>query len=116
MSSYNKSVVKAYFREFGIPEPVYEFQFAKELGRRFRFDLCWTSRPNLLALEVQGGLFVHGAHARGAAIAKDHEKRNLACEMGYRILYYQPHELCLKTTAEQIKRCLDYDYGLTKRD
>jgi hypothetical protein len=77
-------VLKAY----GLTEPVSELRFAPP--RRFRFDYAWPVEK--VALEVQGGLFVQGRHSRGAALLKEHEKLNLAAEMGWRIVYCTPKE------------------------
>lgn len=76
-------------RAAGLPEPVAEFRFAPP--RRWRFDYCWPIEK--LALEVQGGLFVHGRHSRGAALLKEHEKLNTAAAMGYRVLFTTPDQL-----------------------
>jgi hypothetical protein len=60
-----------------------------------------------VALEVQGGLFLpKGAHINGAAIKKDHEKRNAAAILGWRILYVTPDELCTTSTANMICEAL----------
>ena len=73
----------------GLPRPVPELRFAAP--RRWRFDWAW---PDLLiALEVQGGLFVNGRHSRGPALLKEHEKLNAAAVAGWRILYCTPATL-----------------------
>lgn len=98
--SYNERIVNAFFKEHGIPAPVYELQFAPP--RRWRFDLAWPGHK--LAIEAQGGLFVGGAHVRGAFLRKEHEKRNHAAAMGWRILYFEPMELCMVQTVLFIKQ------------
>lgn len=75
----------------GIPPSVKEHLFAKESGRKWRFDHAWLDAK--LALEVQGGLFRGGRHVRGAALLKEHEKLNAAAILGWRILYCSPREL-----------------------
>jgi len=50
---YNPTIVLAYFKDCGLPEPVVEHLF--EVGRKFRFDFAWPAQR--VALEVQGGLF-----------------------------------------------------------
>jgi very-short-patch-repair endonuclease len=65
------------------PEPVREFRFCE---RRWRFDLAW---PDVrVAVEIDGGMFVRGGHNRGPQITKDHEKRNAAVLLGWRVLVY----------------------------
>lgn len=122
-SSYCPAVVNAFFKEQGIPEPVYEYRFCD--SRKWRFDLSWPTmwyriwrKPPLsspadflvehpVSVEVQGGLFIAGGHNRGAAMLKEHEKRNEAACLGWRILYCQPSELCTVAFATTIKRALN---------
>ncbi len=111
---YNPKIVLAYFKECGLPEPGLEYKFHPE--RRWRFDFAWPdwrvsngkeSDPyGGLALEVQGGIWSMGRHNRGAAMLKEWEKLNEAAAMGWRVLYFQPSDLCLIETVETIKRCL----------
>lgn len=96
---YNQRIVSAFFADHSIPQPTYEFVFAPP--RKWRFDLAWPEHK--LALEVQGGLFVGGGHNRGAYMVQEHEKRNRAALNGWRILYVQPKELCMSTTALMLK-------------
>ena len=63
-----------------------QYPFAKEQGRRFRFDFAW---PGLkLAVEVEGGLWSRGesAHKHPLGILRDIEKGNLAVLLGWRVL------------------------------
>jgi len=49
---YNPAIVRQYFRENGLPEPVFEHRFHKD--RKWRFDVAW---PDLkAAIEVDGGI------------------------------------------------------------
>lgn len=72
----------------------YEREFRAVTGRKSRWDFyfpkdSWMvglpSTPILL--EVQGAIFVKGAHSTGTGIMRDHEKNNLAVVNGYRVLY-----------------------------
>ncbi len=101
-NGYNPKLVTAFYVEHGIPEPVYEFVFASP--RRWRLDLAWPDSK--LCMEVQGGIWVKGRHNRGAAMLKEWEKLNFLAELGWRVIYVQPRDLCLKDTADLIKRCL----------
>jgi hypothetical protein len=116
MSSYNPKVVTAFFAEYGIPEPEFEYKFHPM--RKWRFDLAWINIPAeqagefysckpQLAIEVQGGLFVDGRHNRGAAMLKEWEKLNEAAAMGWRILYVQPRDLCTFAFVSTLKRALN---------
>ena len=69
-----------------LPEPQREHRFAKYLTppRQWRFDICWPER--MLAVEVEGGIFVQGRHGRGAGMVADMEKYNVAMLNGWRLL------------------------------
>lgn len=111
---YNPKVVVAFFKSEGLPGPVLEYKFHPE--RKWRFDFAWNefkrdphsgdTEWKRVALEVQGGIWIHGGHNRGAGLQKEHEKRNEAAALGWRILYVEPKDLCTVETANLIKRCL----------
>jgi len=100
--TYNRKIVAAFFRQEDLPEPFFEVQFHP--GRKWRWDLCWPDY--MVALEVQGGIFIQGRHSRGAAMLKEWEKLNTAASYGWRVLFVQPKDLCLVTTAEMIRKAL----------
>lgn len=53
-------------------------------GRKFRVDFAW---PNMqLAVEVQGGIWTRGRHARPMGITRDYEKFNLLTLDGWKVL------------------------------
>lgn len=102
---YNPTIVRAFFVQSGLPEPVFEWKFHPT--RKWRFDIAWNPLgESPLALEVQGGIFIAGRHSRGAALLKEWEKLNAAACMGWRILYCQPQDLCLTSTVEMIEKAL----------
>jgi hypothetical protein len=74
----------------GLPEPAEEYPFAEEIGRKWRFDWVFEG---WLALEIQGGLFVEGRHAQGAALLKEHEKLNWAVVLGYSVMFCTPQDV-----------------------
>ena len=84
----SKSDLEATFalqlRSLGVPEPEREHQFAKAMGRRWRFDFAWPDA--MLAAEVEGGVWVRGRHTRGAGYVADCEKYNAATMLGWRVL------------------------------
>jgi len=71
------------------PGSVEEFRFAPP--RRFRFDFAWI--PQKVALEVNGGVWVHGRHNRGAGYIRDMEKLNLAASLGWRVFQFTPQQV-----------------------
>lgn len=84
----------------GLPEPKKEYRFAPP--RRWRFDYAWLDEAmtriglgdaHLLALEVEGGVFISGRHSRGAGMIKDMEKYNQATLLGWRVLRVTPKQI-----------------------
>lgn len=74
----------------GLPTPEREYRFHPV--RRWRFDFAW---PNLMvAVEVEGGIYAHGRHTRGAGFAADCVKYNEALMAGWQVL---------RVTSEEIK-------------
>lgn len=99
---YNPRIVILFFRECGLPAPQLEYKFHET--RKWRFDFAFPMAK--VALEVQGGIFIHGAHSRGAQMKKDWEKYNTAAAMGWRILQVEPRDLCTVNTAKLVKECI----------
>lgn len=81
-----RPIFLAICKEVGLPQPAWEWGFAHP--RRYRFDYCWPE--SRVAIEIIGGLFVQGAHSRGAHQLSDMEKANLAAERGWMMLYTVP--------------------------
>lgn len=84
----------------GIPEPVAEHAFAAP-DRKWRFDFAWVN--NRVAVECHGGLFVRGAHSRGAHQLKDFEKWNAATDRGWRLFHVTPEQLCTEETIAMVR-------------
>jgi very-short-patch-repair endonuclease len=59
-----------------------EYRFHRT--RRWRFDFAWPAQ--LVALEVEGGTWIRGAHSRGKHFEADCEKYNEAELLGWRVL------------------------------
>ncbi len=66
----------------GLPAPLPQYRVIP--GRDFRFDLCWPAQR--VAVEVQGGIWVNGAHSRGSGVERDCTKYCLAAAAGWRVL------------------------------
>lgn len=73
--------VAGYLRIFRLPLAQREYRFHPE--RKWRFDFAWPERK--VALEVEGGIWVRGAHTRGAHFISDCDKYNAAGLMGWRV-------------------------------
>jgi len=72
-----------------LPIPVREHRFHPT--RRWRFDLAWLE--NRLAVEVDGGLFIAGRHARGAGMEAEIERGAEAMLLGWRVLRVSPRHV-----------------------
>jgi len=82
----------------GLPVPAEEYEFAKALGRAWRFDWCWPDYR--VAYEREGATWgkvvvdaggkkhrtVAGRHASGAGMDKDAEKYNAAARLGWVVI------------------------------
>lgn len=64
------------------PEPVREHRFHPT--RQWRFDFAWIDEK--VALEIEGGTYVKGAHTRGKHFASDCEKLNEAQLLGWLVI------------------------------
>lgn len=53
-------------------------------GRQFVWDRCW--RNQRVAVEVQGGIWINGAHSRGSGVERDSIKQSMAAALGWRVL------------------------------
>jgi very-short-patch-repair endonuclease len=71
--------------------PVPERQYVFAPPRRWRFDFAWPRSK--VGLEVDGGIWIQGRHARGAGILKDCEKLSTAAALGWRVLRVAPEHV-----------------------
>ena len=112
---YDPKIVNAWFKDVGIPEPVYEHKHIKK--RQFRLDIAWPEYT--VGIEVQGGIHplprkrkdgtvvvMPGAHGTPAGIRRDNEKSNLSLLEGWSVLKVEPKELCTTDTAEMVKQLI----------
>lgn len=86
----------------GLPEPTAEYRF--DAVRRWRFDYAWPE--NMVALEVEGGIYSHGRHVRGKGYLNDMHKYNAATIAGWRVLRVTPQELLLRSTSNQLRQLI----------
>lgn len=64
--------------------PLGEGQYRFVTGRLYRFDRAWPDQ--MCAVEIQGGLWVNGAHSRGSGVERDCLKLSIAAALGWRCL------------------------------
>ena len=86
------------------PEPEREWRFYEH--RQWRFDFAWPAQ--LVAVELEGGIFNAGRHGRGAGIAEDAIKYNAAAFIGWLVIRITPPELRQSPipTLEQIAKLI----------
>lgn len=95
-------------RALGLPEPVREYRAVA--GRRWRWDFAWLDER--LLVEVQGGVWIGGAHGRGTGIRRDYEKNNAAALLGFKVLQFGTNEVQDGTAVAMIAKALDKNvYG-----
>ncbi len=59
--------------------------------RMFRFDFAWPER--MLAVEIDGGIWIRGRHGRGGGAESDMDKLNLAQVLGWKVLRFSPKHI-----------------------
>ena len=89
---------------FGLPPAESEFAFAKDEGRKWRFDYCWPEYH--VALEQEGGVWIGGRHTSGSGFLKDIEKYNAAAVRGWLVIRCTPATLFAEATFDTIKKAI----------
>lgn len=87
-----------------MPAPELEHRFHPV--RKFRLDYAWPDQR--VGLEVDGGVWVGGAHGRGTGILRDQLKTNLAASLGWRILRTTPKDLASPDLLDHLERALQW--------
>lgn len=64
--------------------PLGEGQYRFVPGRLYRLDRAWSDER--VGVEIQGGLWVNGAHSRGSGVERDCVKLSIAAALGWRVL------------------------------
>jgi len=85
-----------------LPIPVRNFRF--HTTRKFEIDWAWPALK--IGVEIQGGIWVGGAHARPMNIARDMTKHNLLLDAGWRVWHYTPKEVMDGVAIEHIDKIL----------
>jgi hypothetical protein len=89
--------------EAGLETPQSEHKFLDK--RRFRFDFAWPDR--MLAVEIEGGVWVGGRHTRGAGYSRDMEKYNLALLHGWSVYRFTTQDVHKGVAISFIKGVMD---------
>jgi hypothetical protein len=87
----------------GLPVPIPEYPFAKEIGREWRFDWLFGG---LYALEIEGGAWTNGRHVTGKGFLNDMEKYNEAQIMGFLVLRCTPDMVESGEVFDLLKRAM----------
>jgi hypothetical protein len=82
-----------------------EYRFHPE--RKWRFDVAFLfiQGPGI-GFEIEGGLYVKGAHVRGQHYESDMEKYNTAAAMGWKVWRFTPKQILNGTAKAFIERYL----------
>ena len=96
---------KDFWKHRGLPDPVSEYRFAPP--RRWRFDFAWVDR--MVAVEVEGGLWISGRHNRGAGMLGDMAKYNEATRLGWEVYRFSTQQMPLHETAEFLRSVYEFE-------
>ena len=88
-----------------VPEPVREYRF--HATRKWRFDFAWPVQK--IAVEVEGGSWVGGAHTRGQGFEKDCVKYAEAAIAGWRVIRVTGNMIEDGRAISYIERALGVD-------
>lgn len=100
--SHLELLLLAQLRAEGLPEPIRQHRLVP--GRRFAADLAYPDRR--LYVEVDGGTWSRGRHARGSGIETDAEKTSLAAIGGWKLIRTTGRQVESGQALEWIKRAL----------
>ena len=59
--------------------------------RRWRFDFAFPFQSPQVAIEIDGGTWIHGRHTRGKGFEGDLRKMNEAAKLGWTIIRFTPN-------------------------
>lgn len=95
-----------YFPEYKFCERKWRFDFI--LGRRASIGdwVAMKVEHLMIAIEIQGAIWIQGGHSRGSGYMRDIEKHNEATLLGWRILKFTPEQVKNGEAIKFIKRLL----------
>lgn len=64
--------------------PGFEKEYRFHEDRKWRFDYCWPDE--MVALEIEGGIWTNGRHTRGKGYENDCEKYSEAAILGWKVI------------------------------
>lgn len=99
---YSEQIARAFYKEEGLPDPVFEHTFHPT--RKWRFDIAWPEFK--IALEIEGGVFKGGGHTSIKGFLKDIEKYNEAQMLGWHVMRCIPDEMCMVKTTDMISHMI----------
>ncbi|MGA7808515.1 hypothetical protein [Bradyrhizobium sp.] len=102
---------------YRLPEPIYEYRFAKIVGRQHRFDACWPTYHlgvELQGFNVESVKLARGHHQRVVTsghfsvgqIAEDCDKLNMAILLGWSVLQFTESHLKADQAMPVLQRVL----------
>lgn len=91
-----------HIRAAGLPPPAQQHRFHPTRG--WRFDFAWPDR--MLAVEMDGGLWMNGGHSRGSGQLGDMEKQAEAVLLGWRLIRVTDRHLQTGQAIDWIRRAL----------
>lgn len=109
---WNKVLLEQ-IRLSGLPEPLLEYTF--HANRQWRFDFCWREDGNLVACEVEGGIWMQTStgrskgHAHPERFERDCEKYNEAALYGWTIIRVTPDMIRDGRALDWLERALLLD-------
>jgi hypothetical protein len=89
----------------GLPGGMVEYRFAPP--RRWRWDLCWPDRHLLVAVEVNGGLWVRGRHSRAKGAEADYCKNAAGILLGWRVFWCSTEQLNSGLVWEWVRKAME---------
>jgi hypothetical protein len=87
--------------------PLGETQHRFVPGRQFRFDRAWPAQ--MVAVEVQGGVWSQNGHARPSMVDHDCVKFSIAAAFGWRVLPVTKEMIESGQAVELIRQALGLD-------
>lgn len=91
-----------------LPEFVQEHRFHPI--RRWRFDFAWPEQ--MIALEIEGGIFIKGRHTSPHGFMADCEKYNTATLLGWKVIRVTSPQIKSGELLEWIKSAFEDDCSL----
>lgn len=80
----------------------------------YAFDFAWPDLPVQVLVEVQGGIWSGGAHARPAGILRDMDKANRANLSGACVLLVSAADIRTGAAVEMIRRAMNLSTQLAE--